>query len=110
MTERKTIQLINEDTGELVNSPDKLFISESSLDGISPDDLEVHFDWAEGMVTDKDGKSYTRIGVMPSKLSDLGTDTGNYYSDNLILKGKAAQQFLTDAARQDYFYSGLGLM
>lgn len=45
---------------------------------------------------------------MPSKLSDLGTDTGNYYSDNLILKGKAAQQFLTDAARQDYFYSGLG--
>lgn len=36
------------------------------------------------------------------------TDTGNYYSDNLILKGKAAQQFLTDAARQDYFYSGLG--
>lgn len=34
MTERKTIQLINEDTGELVNSPDKLFISESSaLDG-----------------------------------------------------------------------------
>ena len=26
MTERKTIQLINEDTGELVNSPDKLFI------------------------------------------------------------------------------------
>lgn len=57
---------------------------------------------------DKDGKSYTRIGVMPSKLSDLGTDTGNYYSDNLILKGKAAQQFLTDAARQDYFYSGLG--
>lgn len=57
---------------------------------------------------DKDGKSYTRIGVLPSKLSDLGTDTGNYYSDNLILKGKAAQQFLTDAARQDYFYSELG--
>ena len=45
------------------------------------------------MVTDKDGKSYTRIGVLPSKLSDLGSDTGNYYSDNLILKGKAAQQF-----------------
>ena len=41
MTERKTIQLINEDTGELVNSPDKLFISESSLDGISPDDFEM---------------------------------------------------------------------
>ena len=37
MPERKTIQLINEDTGELVNSPDKLFISESLLDGISPD-------------------------------------------------------------------------
>lgn len=79
-----------------------------SLNQYTLDDLEVHFDWAEGMVTDKDGKSYTRIGVMPSKLSDLGTDTGNYYSDNLILKGKAAQQFLTDAARQDYFYSGLG--
>lgn len=56
----------------------------------------------------KDGKSYTRIGVLPSKRSDLGKDTGNYYSDNLILKGKAAQQFLTDAARQDYFYSELG--
>ena len=41
MTERKTIQLINEDTGELVNSPDKLFISESSLDGISPNDFEM---------------------------------------------------------------------
>ena len=41
MPERKTIQLINEDTGELVNSPDKLFISESSLDGISPDDFEM---------------------------------------------------------------------
>lgn len=41
MTERKTIQLINEDTGELVNSPDKLFISESLLDGISPDDFEM---------------------------------------------------------------------
>lgn len=39
--ERKTIQLINEDTGELVNSPDKLFISESLLDGISPDDFEM---------------------------------------------------------------------
>ena len=36
MLERKTIQLINEDTGELVNSPDKLFISE-----ISPDDFEM---------------------------------------------------------------------
>ena len=41
MPERKTIQLINEDTGELVNSPDKLFISESLLDGISPDDFEM---------------------------------------------------------------------
>ena len=41
MTERKTIRLINEDTGELVNSPDKLFISESSLDGISPNDFEM---------------------------------------------------------------------
>ena len=41
MPERKTIQLINEDTGELVNSPDKLFISESILDGISPDDFEM---------------------------------------------------------------------
>jgi hypothetical protein len=41
MSERKPIQLINEDTGELVNSPDKLFISESSLDGISPDDFEM---------------------------------------------------------------------
>lgn len=41
MTDRKTIQLINEDTGELVNSPDKLFISESLLDGISPDDFEM---------------------------------------------------------------------
>ena len=41
MQERKTIQLINEDTGELVNSPDKLFISESLLDGISPDDFEM---------------------------------------------------------------------
>lgn len=80
----------------------------ASLNQSSLDDLEVHFDWAEGMVTDKDGKSYTQIGVVPSKLSDLGTDTGNYYSDNLILKGKAAQQFLTDAARQDYFYSELG--
>lgn len=55
----------------------------SSLNQCSLDDLEVHFDWAEGMVTDKDGKNYTRIGVLPSKLSDLGTDTGNYYSDNL---------------------------
>lgn len=59
-------------------------------------------------VLDENGKSYTRIGVLPSKRSDLGKDTGNYYSDNLILKGKAAQQFLTDAARQDYFYSELG--
>ena len=41
MSKRKTIQLINEDTGELVNSPDKLFISESLLDGISPDDFEM---------------------------------------------------------------------
>lgn len=41
MPERKTIQLINEGTGELVNSPDKLFISESLLDGISPDDFEM---------------------------------------------------------------------
>lgn len=41
MTERKPIQLINEDTGELVDSPNKLFISESSLDGISPDDFEM---------------------------------------------------------------------
>lgn len=41
MPERKTIQLINEDTRELVNSPDKLFISESLLDGISPDDFEM---------------------------------------------------------------------
>lgn len=80
----------------------------TSLNQYSLDDLEVHFDWAEGMVADKDGKSYTRIGVLPSKRSDLGKDTGNYYSDNLILKGKAAQQFLTDAARQDYFYSELG--
>ena len=37
MPERKTIQLINEDTGELVNSPDKLFISESSLDDFEMD-------------------------------------------------------------------------
>lgn len=50
----------------------------ASLNQSSLDDLEVHFDWAEGMVTDKDGKSYTQIGVVPSKLSDLGTDTGNY--------------------------------
>lgn len=62
----------------------------TSLNQYSLDDLEVHFDWAEGMVADKDGKSYTRIGVLPSKRSDLGKDTGNYYSDNLILKGKAA--------------------
>ena len=41
MPERKTIQLINEDTGELLNSPDQLFISESLLDGISPDDFEM---------------------------------------------------------------------
>ena len=41
MPERKTIQLINEDTGELVNSPDKLFISGSLLDCISPDDFEM---------------------------------------------------------------------
>ena len=56
----------------------------TSLNQYSLDDLEVHFDWAEGMVADKDGKSYTRIGVLPSKRSDLGKDTGNYYSDNLI--------------------------
>lgn len=98
--ENNMLVLEQEQTEQLEQSP--------SLNQYSLDDLEVHFDWAEGMVTDKDGKSYTRIGVMPSKLSDLGTDTGNYYSDNLILKGKAAQQFLTDAARQDYFYSELG--
>ena len=44
----------------------------TSLNQYSLDDLEVHFDWAEGMVADKDGKSYTRIGVLPSKRSDLG--------------------------------------
>ena len=98
--ENNMLVLEQEQTEQLEQSP--------SINQYSLDDLEVHFDWAEGMVADKDGKSYTRIGVLPSKLSDLGTDTGNYYSDNLILKGKAAQQFLTDAARQDYFYSGLG--
>lgn len=56
--------------------------------------------------------NHSEASILYDSLEDnyyqKSTDTGNYYSDNLILKGKAAQQFLTDAARQDYFYSELG--
>ena len=55
--------LEQEQTEQLEQSP--------SLNQYSLDDLEVHFDWAEGMVTDKDGKSYTRIGVMPVSYTHL---------------------------------------